>query len=282
VDSPQSWNRFSYVSNNPIRFNDPSGHVCSDPENPNPSCEGSANQTTRVGDKMIRGNGKNIGGCGGRGQLRCGIQAPKVYGPTKPPYNVYNTEFQMFQATEAKPYSQVAEEGFTDYPGGGSSDYIPQPYGVTTRMPQPTPADGFGLLVDILFPFMIAHQMKHTPYDQDVYLQYTTSYLNIPRIDATRIDTLTNLTIVNSSDRVGSVINYTVSILSVDGSQIVTGGSAAPGKAASISIPSGLNIYNGLGYFNIAISATTKCAGDCITTPDPAIFNGAIRFQFTP
>jgi hypothetical protein len=28
VDSPQSWNRFSYVNNNPIRFNDPTGHYC--------------------------------------------------------------------------------------------------------------------------------------------------------------------------------------------------------------------------------------------------------------
>ena len=26
VDSPQSWNRFSYVGNNPVRFNDPTGH----------------------------------------------------------------------------------------------------------------------------------------------------------------------------------------------------------------------------------------------------------------
>ncbi len=37
--NPQSWNRFAYVLNNPVRFNDPSGHVCSDPEDPTPSCE---------------------------------------------------------------------------------------------------------------------------------------------------------------------------------------------------------------------------------------------------
>ncbi len=28
MDSPQSWNRFSYVNNNPVRFSDPTGHYC--------------------------------------------------------------------------------------------------------------------------------------------------------------------------------------------------------------------------------------------------------------
>jgi len=47
------------VLNNPIRFNDPTGHVCSDPENPNPTCFGSG--TTRVGDRMVSGNGAELG-----------------------------------------------------------------------------------------------------------------------------------------------------------------------------------------------------------------------------
>jgi RHS repeat-associated protein len=33
------WDRFAYVRNNPVRYNDPTGHVCSDPEDPNPTCE---------------------------------------------------------------------------------------------------------------------------------------------------------------------------------------------------------------------------------------------------
>jgi RHS repeat-associated protein len=37
--NPQNFNRFSYVGNNPVRFNDPTGHVCSDPDDPTPSCE---------------------------------------------------------------------------------------------------------------------------------------------------------------------------------------------------------------------------------------------------
>jgi len=36
--NPQDFNRYSYVRNNPIRYIDPSGHVCSDPEDPTPTC----------------------------------------------------------------------------------------------------------------------------------------------------------------------------------------------------------------------------------------------------
>jgi hypothetical protein len=80
--NPQSWNRFAYVLNNPIRFNDPTGHVCSDPDDHwSSSCEGSPLQATRVGDRMIRGNGKTVGGCGGRGQLKCG----RVGNENRPP-----------------------------------------------------------------------------------------------------------------------------------------------------------------------------------------------------
>jgi hypothetical protein len=39
--NPQSLNRFGYVMNNPIRFNDPNGHMCSDPDDLwSPSCDG--------------------------------------------------------------------------------------------------------------------------------------------------------------------------------------------------------------------------------------------------
>ncbi len=31
----QAWDRYAYTINNPIRYNDPTGHVCSDPEDPN-------------------------------------------------------------------------------------------------------------------------------------------------------------------------------------------------------------------------------------------------------
>jgi hypothetical protein len=45
------------VLNNPIRFNDPTGHVCSDPEDPTPTCENGGRGGTRVGNRIIRGGG---------------------------------------------------------------------------------------------------------------------------------------------------------------------------------------------------------------------------------
>jgi len=57
--NPQDFNRYSYVRNNPVRYTDPTGHVCTDPEDPTPTCYGSG--TTRVGDRMIRGNHAELG-----------------------------------------------------------------------------------------------------------------------------------------------------------------------------------------------------------------------------
>ncbi len=34
LSSPQSWNRFSYVNNSPVNYNDPTGHRCYDPNDP--------------------------------------------------------------------------------------------------------------------------------------------------------------------------------------------------------------------------------------------------------
>ena len=64
--------------NSPVNFNDPAGHMCSDPEDTKKSsynghCEGIANVKTKIGDKMIAGDGKTpgLGSCGGFGQKKC-------------------------------------------------------------------------------------------------------------------------------------------------------------------------------------------------------------------
>ncbi len=56
--APQSLDRYAYVLNNPLRYNDPTGHMCSDPENPTPSCDGSGN--TKVGNIIVAG--KHVSG----------------------------------------------------------------------------------------------------------------------------------------------------------------------------------------------------------------------------
>ncbi len=61
--NPQSWNRYRYVLNSPINFNDPTGHMCSDPEDPTPSCDGSSGGGNNGGNSG--GSGSNSGGNGG-------------------------------------------------------------------------------------------------------------------------------------------------------------------------------------------------------------------------
>jgi RHS repeat-associated protein len=56
--NPQSLNRFSYVYNNPVRFNDPTGHMCTDPEDLwSPGCDGA----NTVGEKPHGGGLGNLG-----------------------------------------------------------------------------------------------------------------------------------------------------------------------------------------------------------------------------
>jgi len=48
--NPFDLDRYACVRNNPLRYNDPTGHMCSDPEDPTPTCEagGGSNKLERV------------------------------------------------------------------------------------------------------------------------------------------------------------------------------------------------------------------------------------------
>jgi hypothetical protein len=73
----QAWDRYAFVNNNPVRYNDPTGHMCSDPEDPTPTCEGSAHVQTKVGDTMVNGDGKQLG-TGDRREEDGGIDVSSV------------------------------------------------------------------------------------------------------------------------------------------------------------------------------------------------------------
>jgi hypothetical protein len=108
---PANLNRFGYVLDNPIRFNDPTGHVCTDPEHPNPTCYGSPLTQTKVGNRMIRGNGAEL-------------RNLSIYKP-KPPQRTFHTSFQMFPALP----NSTGVETYTDFSTGGNPEYTPMlPY----------------------------------------------------------------------------------------------------------------------------------------------------------
>jgi hypothetical protein len=183
---------------------------------------------------------------------------------------VFQTSFQMFQVTDPYYYGQAAEDGYTDFEGGG-------------KMKSGNPGDIVGLGNDLLLGYRPTYLRNNTPYDQNVTLLYEQSYQNIPRKDATSVFTLTGFQITNSAKNINSVINYSVSITSVDRSQSVkTTGGAAPGQTVSLQLPPGLNTYNGNGGFDVSIRASTLCNGPCETNENALVFQGYTRFNFNP
>ena len=129
--NPQSLNRFGYVLNNPIRFNDPTGHVCSDPDDPNGGCDGGGSavnvQGLGSGSVVIAGDPLDDGlkqkkpkikrgnGCGQRG----------IYSPECPGWHEYTTTNLVcpaeFQCTAEEMKDYLARFA---YPGQDPSDPV--------------------------------------------------------------------------------------------------------------------------------------------------------------
>jgi hypothetical protein len=194
----------------------------------------------------------------------------------------FTTSFQMFYTSTEFTYSQAAEEGFTDFPGGGSPNYLPQIYGVNNNTVTTPGAVNAGnaltVINDGLRGYAPIYERNHAPYDQQVALTYDTTWQDIPSANATGNVTLNSMEIHNGSN-IGSVINYTVSVTSVDHT-VVSHTSAAPGQTVDVPLPSGLNIS--VGGLNIAIAADTGCRSVCWSNPGAPNFFGNLRFNFNP
>ena len=254
--NPQNLNRYSYVTNNPLRYTDPTGHMqCEDYEG---SCV-SQNQVTKINKaKQEKNRQKSIkknmrrGGNGGVGN------GPTI-GPLHP-NDIFSSSFQMFPTTQPVSYGQVAEEGYTDFTwGGGGGGEMP------------------GLLLDLHSGIEPWLRSRTTPFTQYVTFHHTTTYQNIPRVDATSVTTVNNLQIHNRSN-INSVINYNVTV-TLGNQNANSNVSAAPGQTADV--PLSVNVSSG-SAINVTIRASTECQSVCISVPNSLDFWGGTSFNYTP
>ncbi len=258
--NPQSWNRYSYVMNRPVNFNDPSGHC---PEEmaecrkilydllpkPKPSGGGKENSGKKQNDKTA-----DLG------------------------------NFQLLPASyDYLTYSSIAEAGYAGYWLSGAPAYgdrLLPGFTVTTEQVGAGALFSFpSVLVDWANMGAPYAQKLISPYDQSVSLDFSVRYYNIPRKDGFMVATVNDLLITNSSRQ---VMNYTVAISSPSNHNIVRSGvfSAAPNETVHASMPANFSFINVL---NVAVHAFTGCTGPCIVSnPPPPSLAGYGNFSFSP
>jgi RHS repeat-associated protein len=248
LSNPQSWNRYSYVTNRPVNFNDPTGHM------------------------LDKGDGAGSPGCKVLGTC------PIVYGPPVPQDRTFHTAFQMYPALPSSPGIQP----FTDFSTGGNPEYTPmlpyvpgQPYHPINDKPTVINqlSNGFELLNGLGMGILPEYYRRTQPYDQHVYINYTTTQMNeIP---------VTNLVGINirNSTYFGTVINYVVVIKAPFAPKIESIISVAPDQAAAVPLPDDVSSAGG---FNVTILANNTCPGTCIQRNHPLSIWGALSFVFNP
>jgi len=249
------YNRFSYVGNNPINFNDPSGHVI---------CE--AEGSFCFDPQMHTSTGSLVGnGCNGCWSL---LEPEDEEIEPLIVTSQSDIEFQMILITDPYYYGNNAQEGYTDHSYGGIQG--------NSRIGNFF--NRLGLLNDFLIGISPSIIRARSPYDQVLTVNYEISYQGVPRINATQGTNITSMQISNNSNSINSLINYTVSI-STSNANIVSKGSAAPGATTEIKIPV-IPVY--AGGVDIRVVAYTGCNQSCIYSPNLPNFVGHSSFVFHP
>jgi len=231
--NPQSLNRFGYVVNNPIRFNDPTGHVCSDPEDPNPTCFGSG--TTRVGDRMVRGNGAELG--------RAKSFPIKQKDKTPPKPWVHSIDVQLEMHIGPIQDGNVPDHnGSTEYP-----DNVPYVPGISNPGAPNACAGGRAAAVACLISLGTSIAMPYGPINTDpnFYLSFSVSY-----VEATN-------SINMSTIQMSNFYNGNATLAIAVNNRVITLGDAYIPQGGYIPIEMSRGQYDGTSRLTIEVMVRT-------------------------
>ena len=243
--SPVSYDRYSYVNNNPIRNIDPSGHRACSGMDENGTCV--VDEDWRIKENPIR------------------HPNPLSTNPHHPIKTV-QASFQMLPVFDPYYYRESAEETYTDYSGSGDNNgYVASQVAM------------IGIANDLLLGYRPTFYKKFTPYDQIVTIYYEETYQGVPRLDALKTTTVTDITITNKSS-LNRVVNYSINLLT-DESLLVESTHAVTGQTVSLKMSSIILHSNSL---NLSVTAFTGCIGACVWDPKNIIFRGSTNFIFDP